>query len=85
MQGRAFTLIGSACGAMSPIGMAIAGPVADALGVQSWYVVGGVACVLMSTLALASPTMMNIESNHGRSEAEEELVSLPAEAPVGAD
>jgi DHA3 family macrolide efflux protein-like MFS transporter len=85
MQGRAFTLIGSACGAMSPIGMAIAGPVADALGVQSWYVVGGVACVLMSTLAFMSPTVMNIESNHGQPEAKEEPVPLSADVPAGAD
>jgi len=33
MQGRVFTVIGSISGAAAPLGMLIAGPVADALGV----------------------------------------------------
>ena len=83
MQGRAFTLIGSACSAMSPIGMAIAGPVADTLGVQAWYVVGGLACILMSVRGLLNPTVMNIEDNHKQSAAHE--TPVPAEAVLGAD
>jgi DHA3 family macrolide efflux protein-like MFS transporter len=85
MQGRAFTLIGSACAAMSPIGMAIAGPVSDALGVQAWFLVGGAACILMSAYAFTSSTVMNIERNHRQPGAEGEPAPLPAEAPVGAD
>ncbi len=42
MQGRMFTLIGSLAGGMAPLGLVIAGPVADALGVRVWYAVGGV-------------------------------------------
>jgi DHA3 family macrolide efflux protein-like MFS transporter len=85
MQGRAFTLIGSACAAMSPIGMAIAGPVADALGVQAWFLVGGVACVLMSAYAFTNPTVMNIENNHKQPEAKGAPAPTPTEAPIGAD
>jgi len=64
MQGRAFTMIGTACSAMAPVGIAIAGPVADRVGIQSWFVVSGVACVLMATYGLFSPVLMGIEENH---------------------
>ena len=64
MQGRAFTLIGTACGAMAPVGMAIAGPVADALGIQSWFVIGGAACVVMAAYGVFSPALMGIEDDH---------------------
>ncbi len=69
MQGRAFTLIGTACSAMAPVGMAIAGPVADALGIQSWFVIGGVACVVMGAYGVLSPALMNIEGSHQVREA----------------
>jgi len=49
---------------MAPVGMAIAGPVADALGIQSWFVIGGVACVVMAAYGVFSPALMGIEDNH---------------------
>lgn len=76
MQGRAFTLIGSACSAMSPLGMIIAGPVADALGVQSWFIITGLSCAAMGVYAFTNPVMMGIEDNHRQSEAD--LQGVPA-------
>lgn len=64
MQGRVFTLTGSLSSAMSPLGLMIAGPVADATGVQIWYVIGGIACILMAMLGYSLPAVMNIEDNH---------------------
>jgi DHA3 family macrolide efflux protein-like MFS transporter len=64
MQGRVFTLVGSMGAAMAPLGLIIAGPVADAIGVQSWYVIGGLACVLMAVVGYSIPAVMNIEDNH---------------------
>jgi len=46
---------------MSPLGLLIAGPVADALGVQAWYIVGGVTCLLMGALALFIPAITRLE------------------------
>jgi DHA3 family macrolide efflux protein-like MFS transporter len=66
MQGRVFTLVGSLASAMAPIGLIVAGPVADAIGVQSWYVIGGLACILMAALGYSIPAVMNIEDNHRR-------------------
>jgi DHA3 family macrolide efflux protein-like MFS transporter len=61
MQGRVFTLISSLAGGMSPIGLAIAGPISDALGKQTWFIVGGLTCILMAFLGLITPVVMNIE------------------------
>jgi DHA3 family macrolide efflux protein-like MFS transporter len=61
MQGRVFTLALSGSAAMSPLGMAIAGPVADALGVQVWFWIGGIATLVMGAGAFFVPAIMRIE------------------------
>jgi DHA3 family macrolide efflux protein-like MFS transporter len=61
MQGRVFTLTSSLASGMSPIGLAIAGPVSDALGKQTWFIVGGVTCILMAVVGVLMPAVMNIE------------------------
>ncbi len=68
MQGRVFTLLGSLGSAMAPLGLIIAGPVADAIGVQSWYVIGGVACIVIAVTGYFIPALMNIEDNHNHKE-----------------
>lgn len=65
MQGRVFTLIGSVSAAMSPIGLLIAGPVADTFGVQSWYILGGMVCALMGGAGFFIPAILTLED--GRS------------------
>jgi MFS transporter, DHA3 family, macrolide efflux protein len=49
-QGRVMTLINALCTAMSPIGLLIAGPVSDKFGLQSWFIVGGISCILMTAV-----------------------------------
>lgn len=61
MQGRVFTLLGSVGGAMMPLGLAVAGPVADAIGVRPWYIVAGAVTVAMAVAALFVPPLMGIE------------------------
>ncbi len=61
MQGRVITLLSSAASAMSPIGLSIAGPVADAVGVRVWYVAGGIACMLMGAVSFFIPAVAHIE------------------------
>ena len=83
MQGRVFTVIGSLTAAMSPLGMAIAGPVADAFGVQVWFVMGGVVCVLMGLIAFFIPAIVHLEDGRGEYAATElEMVRV---APAAAD
>ncbi|MBN1640100.1 MAG: MFS transporter [Anaerolineae bacterium] len=85
MQGRAFTLIGCACSAMSPIGILIAGPIADAVNVQLWFAIGGVGCLTMAAMGLLSPALMHIEENHrARAGSPSAEVTPTARADAGA-
>ena len=46
---------------MAPLGLLVAGPVADRVGIQAWFFVGGVLCILMAIAGLFIPVVMNIE------------------------
>jgi DHA3 family macrolide efflux protein-like MFS transporter len=61
---------------MAPLGLIVAGPVADAIGVQSWYVIGGLACASMAVVGYFIPAVMNIEDNHKQ---KEEAIREPVE------
>jgi DHA3 family macrolide efflux protein-like MFS transporter len=61
LQGRVFTLLGSLCGIMAPLGLLLAGPVADYAGVRVWYVLGAAACLAMGTVAFFVPAIVHIE------------------------
>ncbi len=63
MQGRVFTLVGSLLSASSPIALAAAGPVADWLGLQVWYLAAGIMCLLAGIAGIAMPALVNIEQN----------------------
>ncbi|MBN1431128.1 MAG: MFS transporter [Anaerolineae bacterium] len=60
-QGRVFTLVGALSGAASPLGLAIAGPVADAVGVRAWFLVAGGVALLMAITAPFLSSIMNLE------------------------
>jgi len=61
MQGRVFSLLGSLSMAMTPIGLALAGPLSDAFGIQVWFVIGGVFTILMGLVSFVIPAVMRIE------------------------
>ncbi len=61
LQGRVFTLVMSASGAAVPLGLAIAGPVGDILGVPIWFVIAGIITIIMGGSALSIPAVMRIE------------------------
>lgn len=65
VQGRVFSLIGAGAGAMMPLSLLIAGPVADQLGVRVWYIAGGAICIVAAIGACFIPTIVNIEQNQG--------------------
>jgi DHA3 family macrolide efflux protein-like MFS transporter len=64
MQGRVFTIMGSLLSVTSPLGLAIAGPVSDRLGLQVWYVTAGILCGVVGVVGFFLPTLANIEQNH---------------------
>ncbi|HMT20432.1 MAG TPA: MFS transporter, partial [Promineifilum sp.] len=55
MQGRVFTLMGSASAAMMPLGLVLAGPLAESIGVRAWFVIGGIATLLLAISCLFMP------------------------------
>jgi DHA3 family macrolide efflux protein-like MFS transporter len=61
MQGRVFTLLTSAAQAMMPLGLAVAGPLADLIGVRLWFAVGGVVTLAAGVGGLFIPALINIE------------------------
>ena len=75
LQGRVFTLYGSAAGAMIPLGLAIAAPVAELLGVSAWYLAGGAACVAMGVTGFLVPSIARIEDAETVTPAQQELRS----------
>jgi DHA3 family macrolide efflux protein-like MFS transporter len=66
MQGRVFMLVISMAKAMSPLGLIVAGPLADRFGVRIWFLVGGVLTGLLGASALLIPAIMNIEQDYKR-------------------
>jgi len=81
-QGRVFSLIIAGASAMSPIGLAIGGPVADYAGITFWFIISGIATTLLSLSAFFIPAIMNIEENtdyEGKDEEKEVDVKIPSE------
>lgn len=65
MQARILALIWSIGSGMVPLGLLVAGPVADRFGIQTWFMLGGTLCILMGIVGILLPVVMNIESqNH---------------------
>jgi DHA3 family macrolide efflux protein-like MFS transporter len=60
-QGRVFTLYASACGAMAPLGLAVAAPVAELAGIRVLYAAGGLACLVMGVGGFLMPSIASIE------------------------
>ncbi len=86
MQGRVFTIISSLFSISSPIGLAIAGPVSDALGLQVWYVVAGALCAASGLAGFLVPSIVHIEENHrGRMVEGQQPVLGATELPVAGD
>ncbi|MCB8987952.1 MAG: hypothetical protein H6661_09420 [Ardenticatenaceae bacterium] len=61
MQGRIFTLLTSLSAAMAPLGLILAGPLADQLGVRTWFLIGGSVTLLMGIAGFFIPMILSIE------------------------
>ena len=76
MQGRVFSLAGSLFMLTSPIGLAIAGPVSDAFGLQIWYLVAGMLCAGCGVVGVMLPVIHSVEGEG------ESHVGMKAQIPV---
>ena len=61
LQRRLFELLRSAVQAITPLGLLVAGPVADAVGVRWWWVVTGLSITMLSVSAVCVPAMVHLE------------------------
>jgi len=61
MQGRVFSLLMSATQALAPLGLLLAGPTADAFGIQFWWILTGIMITVMGAGALFVPAVVHIE------------------------
>jgi len=62
-QGRVFTVVMSMSAAAWPLSLAVAGPIADAVGVQPWYVVGGLVTSVVGIAGFFIPVIVNLEKD----------------------
>ena len=83
MQGRVFSLIGTVSAAMSPIGLIIAGPIADKLGVQTWFIIGGIVTGLMGIGSFFVPAVMHFEDGRSAEPAMAEKSGISELEQVG--
>ncbi len=77
MQGRVLTLLNSAAAAAAPLGLLIAGPVADLLDVNIWFLIGGAVCLLVGLAGFFVPMIVHIE-DHVYSPGVDEHEASPA-------
>lgn len=61
VQGRVFSLVRTGTGLAMPVGLLIAGPVADWIGIQSWFIFGGIVMGLSGVAGFLIPALRNIE------------------------
>jgi DHA3 family macrolide efflux protein-like MFS transporter len=70
MQGRVFAFIMSAAMLVSPLGLVIAGPISDALGIQLWFWVAGIVCAAMGVAGFFIREVMRMEEEKQEVSAE---------------
>ncbi len=63
VQGRVFALLNSISAAMMPLGLAVTGPVADAIGVSAVFFIAGGVILVLTFGSFFSRDLMNVEKH----------------------
>jgi hypothetical protein len=63
MQGRVFSIGITIVTAMTPIGLAIAGPAVEHAGVRIWFLIGGSVTTILGIVPFFVPVIMEIEKS----------------------
>lgn len=64
MQGRVFALITSLSKISAPLGLVIAGPLAELTSVRTWFVSAGLITVAIGMVSFMIPDLLGIEDHH---------------------
>lgn len=81
LQGRIGAVVSSGCMLMVPLGMAIAGPLADAVSVRYLFLGAGLAQTVIGLISFGVPALMNVEKTDPPS-LEELMPVAEGAAPV---
>lgn len=68
LQGRVMMLFGSLISSTVPIGLMIAGPVADAIGIRAWFIAAGILTTVMAVGGFFVPMLLGIEDGRSQSQ-----------------
>ncbi|MDF1513399.1 MAG: MFS transporter [Anaerolineae bacterium] len=66
LQGRVFTLLLASISMMAPFGLALGGPVANAYGVNTIFIITGIGCLGVALVWALNPSILTMESQHKR-------------------
>jgi DHA3 family macrolide efflux protein-like MFS transporter len=80
MQGRIFTLLMSATSIMVPLGLVIAGPIADAFNVRILFLLSGVGCLVLALIWVLSPRVLYLEDRQ-RKKSEGQISLIDTAVP----
>jgi DHA3 family macrolide efflux protein-like MFS transporter len=72
MQGRVLSLVISLANAMTPLGLMVAGPVADKTGVNAMFIFASLIFVGAGVFTFINPAIQKIENHHRQLEIEQE-------------
>ncbi len=62
MQGRIMSLLISLSSMAAPLGLAVAGPLADRFGIGIWFLVAGIAMMAVAIVCTIAPAVRNVEA-----------------------
>jgi DHA3 family macrolide efflux protein-like MFS transporter len=75
MQGRVLSLVISLASAMAPIGLAVAGPLADKTGVSMMFIFASIVFLISGLFTMINPDLRNIEGKQSGLSHSEKTVS----------
>ena len=64
IQGRVFTVLLSIGPAMTPFGLAVAGAIGEVLGIQAWYLLGGVLLAIIGVIGSMNRSILYLGEVH---------------------
>ena len=64
LQGRVFTLVTSLASGAAPLGLVVAGPTADLIGVRPLFLMCGLVCLVISFVGFRLPVILQLEDRH---------------------
>jgi len=82
--GRVMALMGTVMSFAAPIGLLIAGPIAEVIGVTPWFIFGGAVLVLLACAAQLMPSVRNLDKWE-RASSETEAIIEGSELPEASD